>query len=444
MQQKDVLTVIGMGKLGCTMLACFAEAGWSVTGVDIAQSVVDKINKGESPIYEPGVDALIKKNKFLITATTDAKAAVAKADTSFIIVPTPSLLDGKFDTSLVEKVLLDVAAALKDKSSYHLVVITSTVLPGDMARLCLLLEEQSGKKCNIDFGMCYNPDFIALGNIVYDFTNPDLVLIGESDRKAGDTLHHIHERLVKTRPSFHRMNFYNAELAKIAINSYCTVKITFANIIAEICEQMPGGDADAVTGALGADSRIGKKYLKGGLSYGGPCFPRDNRAFAWSASQFGVQHVLANQTDVINNYQRDIRIPGKIEALLKKHQVTEVAVLGLTYKQDTTLVEESAGLYITKSLLKKGYEVSVYDPAGIPAAQAELQGFSKITYTNSTSACIKNKKICVIASPWKEFRDLKEEDFRGPMLPGAVVIDGWSLFDNSVFKQLTYIQVGKN
>lgn len=439
-----MLTVIGMGKLGCTMLACFADAGWSVTGVDISQAVVDKINKGESPIYEPGVDVLIKKNQALITATTDARNAVAKTDISFIIVPTPSLPDGKFDTSLVEKVLLDVAEALKEKNKYHLVVITSTVLPGDMARLCLLLENLSGKKCNIDFGMCYNPDFIALGNIVHDFTNPDLVLIGESDKKAGDILHHIHERLVKTRPSFHRMNFYNAELAKIAINSYCTVKISFANVIAEICEQMPGGDADAVTGALGADSRIGKKYLKGGLSYGGPCFPRDNRAFARSAAELGVHHVLANQTDVINNYQRETRIPEKIVALLKKHQVNEVAVLGLTYKQDTTLVEESAGLYITKSLLKKGYVVSVYDPAGIPAAKAELSEFDKLIFTDSASACINNKKICVIATPWKEFRDLKEEDFRGPMLPGAVVIDGWSLFDKKVFKQLTYIQVGKN
>ena len=444
MQHKDVISVFGLGKLGCTMLACFAAKGWNVVGVDIIPEVIEKVNNGISPVYEPGVDELIKANKERITATNDVKTSVLNSDVSFVIVPTPSLPSGKFDTRLVENVLKDIAAGLREKHAYHLVVITSTVLPGDMDQLKQLLEEMSGKKCNADFGVCYNPDFIALGNIVHDFTNPDLVLIGESDKKAGDMLHSVHERLVKNQPGYQRMNFYNAELCKIAINSYCTLKITFANVIADICEKMPGGDADIVTKALGADSRIGKKYIKGGLSYGGPCFPRDNRAFGWVAHRFGVKHVLSEQTDLINNYQRSDRLPGKIESILKENDVNEIAVLGLTYKHDTTLVEESAGLYITKSLLQKGYHVTVYDPAGISDAKKELAEFGNIKYALSVNECLQGKKVCMITSPWKEFTKLRTTDFLKHMAAQPVVVDGWSLFNEMDDASLTYIRIGKN
>lgn len=265
------ISVYGLGKLGSTMLACFAHSGFQVIGMDINEQFVDKINAGESPIYEPGVDTLIAGNKGRISASTNPFQPALDTDASFIIVPTPSLPDGSFTTQYVMNAAVGIAEAIKNKDTYHLVVVTSTVMPGETEKVRKYIEAISGKKCNKDFGICYNPDFIALGRIVNDFLNPDMILIGESDELAGDLLSGIHSRVVKSDPEIHRMSLWNAELSKIALNSYCTMKITFANILGEICEKVPGGDAFKVSNAVGADSRVGKKYFRPGLGYAGPC-----------------------------------------------------------------------------------------------------------------------------------------------------------------------------
>jgi UDPglucose 6-dehydrogenase len=441
-EKETKISVFGLGKLGCTMLACFAHKGWQVTGVDILEDSVSKINKGIAPIYEPGVADLIKNNSERIRATTDVKEAILNSSVSFVIVPTPSEKNGSFNTRLVESVAEAIGAALRDKTKYHLVVITSTVLPGDTARIVKLLENTSGKKCNVDFGVCYNPDFIALGTVVRDFLNPDMILIGQSDSKAGNTLCDIHKGMVDNTPSINRMTFENAELTKIALNSYCTLKITFANIIAEICEKFPGGDSGVVTQALGFDTRIGHKYLKGGLSYGGPCFPRDNKAFAWAAGRLGVLNTLATKTDEVNEFHRTSRIPEKIAGLLEEKKGKNIAILGLTYKADTTLVEESASISVIKALAKKDIRIAVYDPAGLPDAKIALKEFSNVTFADSAKECIKGADLCFIASPWKEFRDLTKSDFTG-LMKNPVIFDAWSLFDFAG-KEIDYRQIGKH
>lgn len=271
MDQKETLSVFGLGKLGATMLSCFAHKGWNVIGVDVIEENVKIINDGHSPVSEPHVDDLINIHKDKIQATMDAEYAVLNSDASFIIVPTPSQSDGLFSTKYVEAVCKDIAEALKEKDNHHIIVITSTVLMGDTERIGKMIEEISGKKMIEDFGLAYNPEFIALGKIVKDFLNPDMVLIGESDEWTGKFVESIHERLTNNKPSIHRMNFYNAELSKISLNAFCTVKITFANTIAEICEKLPDGDSEKVLQAIGSDTRIGNKYFKGGLGFAGPC-----------------------------------------------------------------------------------------------------------------------------------------------------------------------------
>ena len=437
------ISVFGLGKLGCTMLACFAHKGWQVTGVDINPDFVSKVNNGLSPIYEPGVAELISKNKEKIKATTETGEAVKSSSVSFIIVPTPSEKEGYFNTKAVETVAAEIGKALSGKKSYHLIVVTSTVLPGDTSRVVKLLEETSGKKCNIDFGVCYNPDFIALGSVVRDFLNPDMVLIGESDEKAGNMLCDVHKKLVDNAPSINRMSFENAELTKIALNSYCTLKITFANVIADICEKMPGGDASKVTQALGFDSRIGHKYLKGGLSYGGPCFPRDNKAFAWAALKMGVTQTLASKTDEINEFHRSSRIPEKLLSMLSEKKGDRIAVLGLTYKADTTLVEESAALSAIKALAKEKKQISVYDPAGLPDAKSALKEFKSISFADNAKTCIKDADLCFVASPWKEFTKLTEQDFIDEM-KHPLIFDAWNLFNFRSGKKLDYRTIGKH
>ena len=401
----ETISIFGLGKLGCTMLACFAEKQWKVIGVDINDKFVRDVNNGKSPIFEPGVDNLLKANKKRISATQDSKYAINNSSISFVIVPTPSLSDGSFSMKYVKSVIRELGKALRQKEEYHLVVITSTVLPGDSEELVILLETSSNKKCNKHFSVCYNPDFIALGNVVSDFLNPDMVLIGESDKKGGDILQNLHERLVDNNPTIHRMNFYNAELSKIALNSYCTLKITFANAIAEICENLPGGDADIVTNAIGDDQRIGRKYIKPGLAFGGPCFPRDNRAFSHAAAKFGVENTFAEKTDEINNYHKDIRIPHKIIEILKINKVNSLAILGLTYKNDTTLIEESAAISIIKTLSSFGIKLELYDPSGYDLAKIELSDIKNIDYHISPKKCVTGQRVCFIATPWKEIKE---------------------------------------
>jgi UDPglucose 6-dehydrogenase len=239
------------------------------------------------------------------------------------------------------------------------------------------------------------------------------------------------------------MTFENAELTKIALNSYCTLKITFANVIAEICEKFPGGDANTVTKALGFDTRIGPRYLKGGLSYGGPCFPRDNKAFAWTAGKLGVSHTLALKTDEVNEFHRSSRIPEKLLAILEEKKGDHLAILGLTYKADTTLVEESAAISAIRSLAKKNIRISVYDPAGLPEAKIALKEFSNIVFATGLEECIKGADLCFIASPWKEFTKLKENDFI-TLMKNPVIFDAWSMFSFGPGNKVDYRQIGKH
>ena len=442
-QETKKLSIFGLGKLGCTMLACFAHKGWSVVGIDINAEFVDKVNAGKSPIFEPGVEEIIQANRHQIMATMDPQEAVLNSDVSFIIVPSPSLEDGSFSTEHVSAVAAEIGSILRSKADYHLVVVTSTVLPGDTTAIVRLLEKTSGKKCNTHFGVCYNPDFIALGNVIRDLLNPDMVLIGQSDEKAGTMLEKIHLNLVDNSPNIHRMNFHNAELTKIALNSYCTLKVTFANSLAAFCERLPGGNIDAVTNALGDDTRIGRKYLKGGLSFGGPCFPRDNRAIAFSAERFGVSLPYARLTDDMNNHHRNDRIPLRLYDILNDRGENTIAVLGLTYKPDTTLVEESASIHIIAQLAEMGISVVAYDPAGMEEARVAFGNNDRISFADSAVECIRGARVCFIATPWGEFKNLTKEVFLDAMRE-PVIFDAWGLYSFSEEDGIDYLEIGKN
>lgn len=239
------------------------------------------------------------------------------------------------------------------------------------------------------------------------------------------------------------MSFENAELTKIALNSYCTLKITFANVLAEICEKFPGGNVTDVTSALGFDSRIGNKYLKGGLSYGGPCFPRDNKAFAWTANKMGVSLMLATRTDEVNEFHRTKRIPEKLISILAESNGRTIAVLGLTYKADTTLVEESAAMSVIEALAKEKINIQVFDPAGMKEAEPLLRKYPNVIFSETALDCLKDAELCFIASPWKEFSKLSVDDFKNNMKK-PVIFDAWNLFEFGNEKELDYRQIGKH
>ena len=434
------LSVIGLGKLGLPMAACFSHKGYKVIGVDVNPDTIQAVNERRTLIYEPGLTKSIRNSQGRLSATDNYGYAVGNSEVTFIVVPTPSEEGGGFSTKYVEIAVKNIAEVLKFKDAFHVVAITSTVLPGATENVIKpLLEGGSGRKCGVDFGLCYNPEFIALGSVIQDFLNPDMVLIGEADPKSGEMLAEIYQKVCDNNPQIMRMTPCNAELTKIALNAFVTTKISFANMIAELCEHIPNGDVDTVTKALGFDSRIGSKYLRGGLAYGGPCFPRDNRAFSSFARRIGCRTKLSEATDEVNKEQTD-RIIHLVQQKLGKVKNKNIAILGLTYKPNTDVVEESASMKIASALLQEGAGLSVCDPAGMDNAKAVLG--ESVRYASSVKECLKDADFCLLATPWDEFKSLKPDDFTKNMKK-PVLLDCWRVFDRSEFsKRLEYLVIG--
>jgi len=434
------ISVFGIGKLGFPIIACFASKGYRVTGFDVNPEIIKAANERLPLIYEPGLTELLQKAGD-ISATSDYQYAVENSDATFIVVPTPSQTDGGFSIEYVEAAVDQIATGIKNKAKYHLVVLTSTVLPGATeGRIKTILEKTSGKKCGPDFGLCYSPEFIALGSVIRDFLNPDVILIGESDTKAGDMLADIYKNVCDNDPPIVRMSIRSAELAKISLNAFVTMKISFANTIAELCEHLPDGDAEAISQMLGFDSRIGRKYLSGALAYGGPCFPRDNRAFKFFAQQVGCEARLAEATDMENRHQNE-RILSVVNRKVGDVHGKRIAILGLAYKPDTDVVEESAAVKITEALAKQGASLSVFDPAAMENARQVL-GEKGITYTASAKDCLKDADFCILSTPWQEFKGLKPEDFISNMRQPSL-LDCWRIYDRNEFTQkMEYTTIG--
>lgn len=418
------ISVIGLGKLGLCMAACFACKGFKVIGVDIDIEKINKINKGMSPIEETSLEELILKLKGKLSATDDYKKAILASDTTFIVVATPSLADGSFSNEYLEKTLYRIAEVLRSKKDYHLVVITSTVMPQTTEKVAkFILEKVSGKKCGKDFGLAYNPELIALGSVIRDFFNPDFILIGEMNKRDGDILEEIYQQTCENKARFARMSPVNAEITKISLNCYVTTKITFANSVAYLCERVEGADANVVTQALGLDRRIGSSCIRPGLGYGGPCFPRDNVAFSAFARRLETQAKLAEMVDVVNREQ-PLRIINRIKevaAVLKKgKKALHVGILGLSYKPNTPVIEDSQALDITLLLVQEGFSVTVYDPQGMENSRSVLG--DRVRYAKDIKSCVSDADIGVIAVPWEEFRQVDYLQFNKHI----ILLDCWN------------------
>ncbi|MBN2338895.1 MAG: UDP-glucose/GDP-mannose dehydrogenase family protein [Acidobacteria bacterium] len=438
---QKTLSVIGLGKLGLGMAACLADKGHYVIGVDIDKKVIDAVNAGESPLYEPVLSDLIERSRGRLIATDDYEKAVKQSSVIFIFVGTPSEQDGGFSTRYIAPVAAEIGKHLKQTADFKVIALRSTILPGTTERVVKpILEETSGKLCGRDFGLCYNPEILALGSVIRDFLNPDVVTIGESDKVSGDMLADIYTATCENNPPIVRTSLTNAEIAKISLNVFLTVKMSFANTIAEICEKVPGGDVDKVSEILGCDRRIGRKFLTGATRYGGPCFPRDTKAFIAFTRQIGCQALLANAADQVNDLQNG-RI---IETIIQKVgplKGKQVALLGLTYKPDTDIVLESAALGVTQIFVQEGALLKVFDPAGIENTRQVLPGNS-IEYTESIEQCLRDTELCIVLTPWKEFKQLTPQDFIREMKT-PVILDCWRLYNNKDFRDgVDYIALG--
>ena len=434
------VSVIGLGKLGGSMLAGMASRGLNVIGVDISQTAVDAINAGQAPVQETGLGEMIAENQERIRATLSTEDAVLASDISFVIVPTPSDERGAFTLQYARHAFKSLGQALKKKEGYHVIVLTSTVLPGATRHgLLPILEEESGKKCGPDFGLCYNPEFIALGSVIRDFLNPDFYLLGQFDERSGDLLEEVHHRVSQNEAPVKRMSLENAELSKVAVNSYVTMKISFANMLAEFCENIPGGDVDTVSDALGMDKRIGRKYLTGGFGFGGPCFPRDNVALNFMGEQLGVDSRLLEVND---DYNRGLsqRYVAKLQPHLPKG--ASVTVLGLAYKPMSHVIEESPGIYLCRALSKAGYRVVGHDNLAAKHAESALKMSTLVT--DSLSEALKDADVVLVTTTDQSYTELTPEQ----LLHGKssiTLIDFWRcLKPLGEDPRINYVPIGRS
>lgn len=417
----DTISVVGLGKLGLPLAAAIASRGMSVIGYDNDPSKIRAIYQNNLP-SEPFLEEFIHKYRDRLEFVQDLEK-IRKSFLTFVVVPTPSLANGDFSLRYAEAALKRLGNFLRSKNNFHMICLVSTVLPGSMEKLSGVLEAGSGKKCGKDFGFCYNPAFIALGNVIHNFLQPDFVLIGESDKKSGDYLEVFYERFCAKPAPIHRMNFVNAELAKISVNTFITMKISFGNMLARMAERIPGAHADIITEAIGSDSRIGRPYLKGALGYGGPCFPRDNKAFSYVARRIGLKAYASEATDKVNRLQSDLLARFVLSQAAPNDTV---CILGLSYKPDTDVIEESQGIALAKILLKHKRRLILYDPAAMEPARALLKG-EEVSFARSLSEALQESDVIMIATPWKDFTQWKHADLLSRNGHPKKLIDPWRM-----------------
>ena len=437
------ISVVGVGYVGlCTAIA-FASKGFKVLASDIDKNKIAVINKGKAPIHEPNLNEPLQeavKNKNL-RCTLNQREAVLNTDVTFITVGTPNKPDGSIDLQYIKNAAKEIGQALDKKDTYHLVVVKSTIIPGTTEKIVKpILEKCSNKPCGKDFGLCMNPEFLKEGSALQDTLCPDRIIIGEHDKKSGDTLEALYKDFYSEKtPPIIRTNPSTAELIKYASNAFLATKISLINTIANICEKTSGADVTAVAKAMGLDKRIEKTFLNAGLGYGGSCFPKDVRALIAYSKNLAYNPELLEAVEDVNEKQ-----PYKAIQLCKKYlhslKGKNIAILGLAFKPNTDDMREARSTPIIKQLLKEDANITAYDPVAISNAKSIFG--ERIKYASSAIQCIKNADCCIIVTEWDEFKKLKPEDFTETMKQ-PILIDGRKIYNAKEFSQkLKFAAIG--
>lgn len=408
------ISIIGTGYVGTVSAACFAELGHQVICVDIDRKKIDQINAGIPPIYEEGLDGLLKKHAGKsLNATSDYDFAVMNSDVSFICVGTPSDSFGNIDLGIVKGAGVSIGDALGKKKDYHVVVVKSTVVPETTEKVVLpIIEEHSGKRHG-EFGIAMNPEFLREGKAVYDFMHPDKIVVGSLDKKSGDIVASLYSGL---KCEVTRTNPRTAEMIKYANNAFLATKISFANEVGNICKLL-GIDTYEVMKAVGKDFRIGPHFLNAGAGFGGSCFPKDVKALIGKAKEIGYEPALLKSVIEVNERQ-----PSMMVTLLKNKlgslKGKKIAVLGLAFKNDTDDIRESRSIPVIRELLADGAIVSAYDPM---ANENMRKLFNNVHYRAKAADALRGAEACLIMTEWDEFKSLDKEF---DVMKNKLIIDG--------------------
>ncbi|MEM3871833.1 MAG: nucleotide sugar dehydrogenase [Nitrososphaeria archaeon] len=443
MKGKVSLSFFGLGYVGLTTASCFASRGFNVICFDVDESKVEAVNSGIASFFEPKLENLLKSSvkKGLLKATRDPSEAVLNSDITFITVGTPAKEDGGIDLTYVLNASRMIGEALRFKGDWHIVVVKSTVVPMTTENVVKkVVEESSGKHVGKDLGLCVNPEFLREGNAVEDTFKPDRIIIGEFDKRSGDLLEDLYRKFYgNNMPPIVRTTPVNAELIKYVNNAFLAMKVSFINMVANLCQKLPDADVEVIAEGIGLDKRIGPLFLKAGIGWGGSCWPKDLRALLNFSLKNGVELPLVEATLEVNETQ-PYKIVELAKELVGELNGKRISVLGLAFKPETDDMRNAVSIKVIDRLLEEGAKVTAYDPRAIENAR-RIFG-EKIEYANNLEECLKNSECALVLTEWNEFRKLALEDFI-KMMKVPAVSDGRRIYDPKIFsKKLRFNAIG--
>ncbi len=428
------LTIIGSGYVGLTSGTCFAEAGHHVMCVDNNPAKIESLREGKVPIYEPGLEDLIKSNVAAgrLQFTTSTEEGVDHGEVVFIAVPTPPQPDGSVDLSFIEKVAREIAAVLK---GYRVIVDKSTVPVKTGEKVAETVRRYAEE--GAEFDVVSNPEFLREGCAVDDLMHPDRIVIGANSDRALALMRKLYEPFVAPVLA---TDINSAELIKHAANSFLALKISYINAVAAICEKS-GADVEKVAEGIGTDKRIGRHFLNAGIGYGGSCFPKDVSAFIAISEQLGEPFRLLREVEAINARALD-RFVDRIREKLWVLREKKIALWGLSFKPDTDDTRESVAVKLAAKLAEEGAEVRAYDPKGTEGARAQLA--DRIRYTDSALAATEGAEALIIATDWPEFANADFDAVKANMVT-PLLFDGRNLLDPATMRQrgFDYHSIGR-
>ncbi|RUM45371.1 MAG: UDP-glucose 6-dehydrogenase [Desulfurobacterium sp.] len=438
------IAVIGTGYVGLVSGACFAYLGHKVIGLDIDKEKIERIKKGEVPIYEPGLDKILHRalEEGNIEFTTDYAYAVKNSDFIFIAVGTPSKEDGSADLSFVESAYKSIAEHIGN-GDFKVIVNKSTVPVGTgrwaKKFIAELLRKKGVKNPEERFEVVSNPEFLREGKAVEDFMNPDRVVVGADNREVAGMVASLYEKL---QPAMLITDLSTAEMIKYASNAFLATKISFINEIANICEAT-GADVTVVARGMGLDHRISPYFLRAGCGFGGSCFPKDVKALIYTTKQVDGEPKILEAVIEVNEKQK-LKPVEKLLKHIPDLRGKTVAVWGLAFKPETDDMREAPSIPIVKRLLELGATVKAYDPVALQNAKKvfsrEIEKYGKrLQFVTNKDRALEGADALILVTEWEEFRDV---DF--DKLTGKVVVDGRNLWEPSVMKNIcTYESIGR-
>ena len=430
------ITVVGTGYVGLVAGACLADMGNKVICVDNNEDKISQLKNGVIPIYEPGLDELVKSNVLenRLSFSTDLKSAVENSLVCFIAVGTPQGEDGSADLQYVFNVAKSIAESMND---YKVIVDKSTVPVGTAEKVSEIIKANT----SYDFDVVSNPEFLKQGNAVNDFLSPDRVVIGSNSDKATQIMQEIYAPFFRTGNRVIVMDVKSAEMTKYAANSFLAVKISYANEIANLCEKV-GADAEMVRIGMTTDSRIGNKFLFPGLGYGGSCFPKDVKALIKTGAENGCDMSIIKSADETNKKQRLLFLDKIIKKFGKDLIGKTFAVWGLAFKPKTNDMREAPAITIINELLKRGAKVQAYDPKANDEAKFYFQ--DRISYAKNSYDALENADALLLLTEWNEFRRPDFDRIKNT-LKNPVIFDGRNQYDKKRLQERGFecIQVGK-